>query len=189
MACAVLGGLAEGSHLVPDARAQTIMGVESMGGLRVLAVNALAKFLANRDNNMRYVALNTLAKVVAVDGQVSKEERAAAGGGLPHERANALPPGHEDFGRGRRAATGHRNATVAACVRVFGAPWHMASVALHMATLRLSSAWQRWLHQMQSSTHSQCVVLCVRRLYMRAPCRRRCSGTAPPLSSASRTPT
>ncbi len=36
----------------------------------MLAVNALAKFLGNRDNNMRYVALNTLAKVVAVDGQV-----------------------------------------------------------------------------------------------------------------------
>jgi hypothetical protein len=29
------------------------MGVESMSGLRLLAVNALAKFLANRDNNMR----------------------------------------------------------------------------------------------------------------------------------------
>lgn len=46
------------------------MGVESIGGLRVLAVNTLGKFLANRDNNMRYVALNTLAKVVAVDTQV-----------------------------------------------------------------------------------------------------------------------
>lgn len=49
---------------------QTIMGVESIGGLRVLAVNILGKFLSNKDNNMRYVALNTLAKVVAVDTQV-----------------------------------------------------------------------------------------------------------------------
>jgi AP-1 complex subunit gamma-1 len=42
---------------------QTIMGIESIGGLRVLAVNILARFLANKDNNIRYVALNTLAKV------------------------------------------------------------------------------------------------------------------------------
>ena len=50
--------------------AQTIMGVESVGGLRVLAVNILGRFLANRDNNIRYVALNTLAKVVSIDAQV-----------------------------------------------------------------------------------------------------------------------
>ena len=46
-----------------------IVGVESIGGLRVLAVNILGRFLANKDNNVRYVALNTLAKVVAVDTQ------------------------------------------------------------------------------------------------------------------------
>jgi hypothetical protein len=46
------------------------MGVESISGLRVLAINTLGRFLANRDNNMRYVALNTLAKVVVVDTQV-----------------------------------------------------------------------------------------------------------------------
>ena len=49
---------------------QTIMAVESIGGLRVLAVNTLGRFLANRDNNIRYVALNTLARVVGVDAQV-----------------------------------------------------------------------------------------------------------------------
>lgn len=48
----------------------TIMGVESISGLRLMAVNILGKFLANRDNNIRYVALNTLSKVVAVDTQV-----------------------------------------------------------------------------------------------------------------------
>lgn len=47
------------------------MGVESISGLRVLAINTLGRFLANRDNNMRYVALNTLAKVVVMDTQVS----------------------------------------------------------------------------------------------------------------------
>jgi hypothetical protein len=46
------------------------MGVESIGGLRVLAINILGRFLANRDNNIRYVALNMLARVVAVDTQV-----------------------------------------------------------------------------------------------------------------------
>mmetsp|Transcript_434 Transcript_434/g.1115 ORF Transcript_434/g.1115 Transcript_434/m.1115 type:complete len:863 (+) Transcript_434:107-2695(+) len=54
---------------------QTIMGVESISGLRVLAINTLGRFLANRDNNMRYVALNTLAKVVVVDTQAVQRHR------------------------------------------------------------------------------------------------------------------
>lgn len=55
---------------------QTIMAIESIGGLRVLAVNILGRFLANRDNNMRYVALNTLTKVVVVDTQAVQRHRA-----------------------------------------------------------------------------------------------------------------
>ncbi|CAI5473929.1 unnamed protein product [Closterium sp. Yama58-4] len=53
----------------------TIFGVEAIGGLRVLAINILGRFLANRDNNIRYVALNTLIKVVAVDTQAVQRHR------------------------------------------------------------------------------------------------------------------
>lgn len=46
---------------------QTIMEVESDANTRVLAVNILGRFLLNRDNNIRYVALNSLSKVVFED--------------------------------------------------------------------------------------------------------------------------
>ncbi|KAK4358224.1 hypothetical protein RND71_023834 [Anisodus tanguticus] len=46
-----------------------IMSVEDNGGLRVLAINILGRFLSNRDNNIRYVALNMLMKALAVDSQ------------------------------------------------------------------------------------------------------------------------
>jgi len=45
----------------------TIMAIEAEDGLRVLAVNLLGRFLLNSDNNIRYVALNTLCKVVERD--------------------------------------------------------------------------------------------------------------------------
>ncbi|KAJ3409421.1 clathrin associated protein complex large subunit [Chytridiales sp. JEL 0842] len=43
----------------------TIMNIESENSLRVLGINILGKFLANKDNNVRYVALTTLAKIQA----------------------------------------------------------------------------------------------------------------------------
>ena len=46
---------------------RTIMEVESESSLRVLAVNILGRFLLNRDNNIRYVALNALSSVVSED--------------------------------------------------------------------------------------------------------------------------
>ena len=51
------------------------VGVESVGGLRVLAVNVLGRFLADKDNNVRYVALNALAKVVGNDAQAVQRHR------------------------------------------------------------------------------------------------------------------
>jgi AP-1 complex subunit gamma-1 len=54
---------------------QTIMEVESDSSLRVLAVNILGRFLLNRDNNIRYVALNSLSKVVSEDVSAVQRHR------------------------------------------------------------------------------------------------------------------
>jgi len=53
----------------------TIMAIEVESGLRVLAINILGRFLINRDNNIRYVALNTLHKVVGQDAQAVQRHR------------------------------------------------------------------------------------------------------------------
>ena len=49
--------------------------LRSESGLRVLAINILGRFLLNRDNNIRYVALNTLAQVVHADVQAVQRHR------------------------------------------------------------------------------------------------------------------
>jgi len=53
----------------------TILDIDADSGLRVLGVNILGKFLTNRDNNIRYVALNTLIKVVAVEPNAVQRHR------------------------------------------------------------------------------------------------------------------
>jgi len=47
--------------------ARTIMAIEASQGLRVLGINILGRFLANKENNVRYVALQQLIKVVDID--------------------------------------------------------------------------------------------------------------------------
>ncbi|CAD6965862.1 unnamed protein product [Tilletia laevis] len=53
----------------------TILEIEAENGLRVMAINILGKFLSNRDNNIRYVALHTLNKVVAMDTNAVQRHR------------------------------------------------------------------------------------------------------------------
>jgi AP-1 complex subunit gamma-1 len=53
----------------------TILEIDADSGLRVLGVNILGKFLSNKDNNIRYVALNTLIKVVAVEPNAVQRHR------------------------------------------------------------------------------------------------------------------
>eukprot|EP00933_Yihiella_yeosuensis_P042198 TRINITY_DN36732_c0_g1_i1.p1 TRINITY_DN36732_c0_g1~~TRINITY_DN36732_c0_g1_i1.p1 ORF type:complete len:856 (-),score=187.40 TRINITY_DN36732_c0_g1_i1:76-2556(-) len=53
----------------------TIMSIEAESGLRVLGVNILGRFLLSRDNNIRYVALATLQRVVNVDVQIMQRHR------------------------------------------------------------------------------------------------------------------
>ena len=46
---------------------KTILDVQSTSGLRVLATNIMGRFLMSRDNNLRYVALNSLLRLVKID--------------------------------------------------------------------------------------------------------------------------
>lgn len=41
-----------------------------------MAINFLGKFLANKDNNIRYVGLTTLSKVIDIDAEAVQRHRA-----------------------------------------------------------------------------------------------------------------
>jgi AP-1 complex subunit gamma-1 len=46
---------------------RTIMMIEASSGLRVLGINILGRFLVNKENNIRFIALKSLHQVVAID--------------------------------------------------------------------------------------------------------------------------
>jgi AP-1 complex subunit gamma-1 len=53
----------------------TILEIKAEPTLRVLAINILGKFLSNKDNNIRYVALQTLIKTITIDVQAVQRHR------------------------------------------------------------------------------------------------------------------
>jgi AP-1 complex subunit gamma-1 len=55
--------------------ARTIMRIEASQGLRVLGINILGRFLSSKENNVRYVALNQLKKVVDIDYSAVQRHR------------------------------------------------------------------------------------------------------------------
>jgi len=69
---------------------QTIMAIESEESLRVLAVNILGRFLLNRDNNIRYVALNVLAKCVKEGVSIGDDSPNSASSALQRHRATVV---------------------------------------------------------------------------------------------------
>ncbi|XP_054165435.1 AP-1 complex subunit gamma-1-like isoform X2 [Oppia nitens] len=53
----------------------SIMEIKSEGGLRVLGINILGRFLLNTDKNIRFVALTTLHKTVSADYNAVQRHR------------------------------------------------------------------------------------------------------------------
>ncbi|KAJ3361336.1 clathrin associated protein complex large subunit [Allomyces arbusculus] len=54
---------------------RTVLAIDADSTLRVLAINILGRFLAHKDNNVRYAALTTLLATVQVDGNAVLRHR------------------------------------------------------------------------------------------------------------------
>eukprot|EP00002_Diphylleia_rotans_P008268 TRINITY_DN1800_c0_g1_i2.p1 TRINITY_DN1800_c0_g1~~TRINITY_DN1800_c0_g1_i2.p1 ORF type:complete len:691 (+),score=145.93 TRINITY_DN1800_c0_g1_i2:889-2961(+) len=54
----------------------TIMQIDCNSDLKTLAINTLGKFLTNKDNNTKFVALNTLTRVYQIDTQALNRQKA-----------------------------------------------------------------------------------------------------------------
>merc|ERR1712087_304217 len=54
---------------------RTIMSIDEQTSLHVLAINILGRFLVNRDNNVRYVALNALCNAVTSNTDAIQRHR------------------------------------------------------------------------------------------------------------------
>ncbi|ORZ39707.1 adaptin N terminal region-domain-containing protein [Catenaria anguillulae PL171] len=53
----------------------TILDIQADQTLRVLAISILGRFLSNKDNNIRYVALQTLIRTITIDVQAVQRHR------------------------------------------------------------------------------------------------------------------
>lgn len=63
------------NHAVLYECIKTIFSVNSEKSLKILGINLLGKFLSTKDNNTRYVALNTLLTVVAIEPNAVQRHR------------------------------------------------------------------------------------------------------------------
>ena len=64
------------AHAILYECVKTIFAINSDQSLRILGVNILGKFLATKDNNTRYVALDTLLTIVAIEPLAVQRHRA-----------------------------------------------------------------------------------------------------------------
>lgn len=53
----------------------TILEIDADSGLRVLGISVLGRFLGNKDNNVKYVGLNTLSKVIELEPNAVQRHR------------------------------------------------------------------------------------------------------------------
>ncbi|KNE63784.1 hypothetical protein AMAG_08862 [Allomyces macrogynus ATCC 38327] len=70
-----MGGSKNVGNAVLYETVRTVLAIDADSTLRVLAINILGRFLAHKDNNVRYAALTTLLATVQVDGNAVLRHR------------------------------------------------------------------------------------------------------------------